>query len=174
METLILTHSYLPHRVVGWQKAISMSYTGKVEVLETYDEVIRSVSLAVPMPAVVRLVRAVRRHEPRLRFSRANVLARDGFACQYCGETLPSRDLTLDHVVPRARGGGTTWENTVTACRPCNGRKGNRTPEEARMTLRRTPTRPQALTFQLRRMRRAQPMPGPWRAWVWWDKPGSA
>ncbi len=101
METLILTQGYLPHRIVGWQKAITMLVIGKVEVVETYDEVIRSVSLSLRMPAVVRLTRRVRHHDPKVRFSRINVLTRDGFRCQYCGETRLARDLTLDHVVPR-------------------------------------------------------------------------
>ena len=173
METLILTQGYLPHRVVNWQKAISMFFTGKVEVVETYEEEIRSPSLVVKMPAVVRLVRAHRQHEPRIRFSRGNVLARDDYECQYCGVELPARELTLDHVVPRAQGGRTSWTNIVSACRRCNGRKGSRTPEQAGMTLRQTPTRPHRLPFRHRRLRFGGPVPAVWESWVWWDTEGS-
>ena len=142
METLILTQAYMPHRIVGWQRAITMSVTGKVEVVETYDEVIRSVSAAMPMPAVVRLTRSIRHRDPKVRFSRANVLLRDGYTCQYCGAELPSRELTFDHVLPRSQGGRTSWTNIVTACRECNAQKGNRTPQQAGMKLRSTPERP--------------------------------
>ncbi len=91
METLILNQAYIPHRIVGWQKAITMAVTGKVEVVETYDHVIRSVSLSMHMPAVVRLTRSCRHHDVKVRFSRANVLTRDGFRCQYCGEQHAAR-----------------------------------------------------------------------------------
>ncbi|HJL20524.1 MAG TPA: HNH endonuclease [Sandaracinaceae bacterium LLY-WYZ-13_1] len=168
METLVLTNGYFPHRIVTWQKAVTMSYVGKVEVVETYEEIVRSVSLAMEMPAVVRLTRPVRHRPPRVRFSRVNVLTRDGFRCQYCGETLPARELTYDHVVPRSKGGRTSWTNIVTACRPCNHRKGNRTPTEAGMTLRQPPVRPKSLPFPTGQLRLGQPVPDPWKTWVWW------
>lgn len=169
MQTLILTQGYMPHRVVGWQKAITMSVTGKVEVVEHYDEVIRSVSEAMHMPAVVRLTRAIRHREPKVRFSRANVLLRDGYTCQYCGAELAPKDLTFDHVVPRSQGGRTSWTNIVTACRPCNGKKGNRTPRQAGMKLSSTPERPTSLPFKLRQLRMGHTVPDPWKSWVWWS-----
>jgi 5-methylcytosine-specific restriction endonuclease McrA len=167
METLILTQSYMPHRIVNWQKAITMLVIGKVEVVETYDEVIRSVSLSLQMPAVVRLVRGVKRHDTKVRFSRINVLTRDDFRCQYCGESMQARDLTFDHVVPRSQGGKTSWTNIVTACRPCNGKKGNRTPEQARMKLLSRPVRPKALPLGLERLGAGRALPDPWKSWVW-------
>ncbi len=142
MRTLVLDQGYQPHRVVSWQRAVGMLFVGKVEVLEEYDEWIRSVSLSIQMPAVVRLIRAVKRRQPPIRFSRLNVMTRDGFSCQYCAVDLPMRDLTYDHVLPRSRGGRTTWENVVTACKPCNHAKGDRTPSEAGMPLLRTPVKP--------------------------------
>jgi 5-methylcytosine-specific restriction endonuclease McrA len=174
METLILNTAYLPQRVVRWQTAISMFFTGKVEVVESYDELIRSVSLAVPMPAVVRLTRRTKYVEPTIRFSRGNLLLRDGYTCQYCGAVLPGPALTFDHVVPRAQGGRTTWENIVACCRPCNALKGNRTPEQAGMVLEREPKRPKALAFKLKQLRHGRPMPDPWKPWIAWIKPHAA
>lgn len=145
MQVLVLDQGYSPHRVVCWQRAICLVFGGKVEVLEEYDEVIRSPSVAIRMPAVIRLLAAARRKPRVVRFSRFNVLLRDGFMCQYCGGRPHTRDLTMDHVVPRARGGATRWTNVVAACRSCNHKKGSRTPDEARMALLRSPHEPRAL-----------------------------
>ncbi len=144
-RTLLLNCSYEPLGVVGWQRAITLLCLGKVEVVKSYDAALRAVSWTVSMPAVVRLYRFVKRHRVRIALSRRNVFQRDGFRCQYCGESFPAKDLTCDHVVPRSQGGGMTWENLVTACAPCNRKKGGRTPEEARMALRYKPRRPGAL-----------------------------
>lgn len=173
METLILTQGYIPHRIVDWRKAITMLVIGKVEVVESYDEVIRSVSVSLRMPAVVRLVRGIRYHDPKVRFSRINVLTRDGFRCQYCGEKLPAHELTFDHVVPRSQGGKTSWTNIVTACRGCNADKGNRTPEQAGMKLLSTPVRPKALPLGMSGLS-VQDLPDPWKSWVGWAIEGSA
>jgi 5-methylcytosine-specific restriction endonuclease McrA len=145
MQVLVLDQGYAPHRVVNWQRAICLLFGGKVEVLEEYDEVIRSPSLAMRMPAVVRLLTGTRRRPRVVRFSRFNVLLRDGFLCQYCGVRPPLRELTVDHVTPRSKGGGTRWNNVVAACRTCNHHKGSRTPEEARMLLLRAPHEPRSL-----------------------------
>src|SRR5690606_15207836 len=107
----------------------------KVEVVEEYDEDIRSVSITIKMPAVVRMLRAIRGRKRAIKFSRINVATRDDFRCQYCSLKLPLRHLTYDHVVPRSQGGRTTWENIVMACRDCNSRKSGRTPKQAGMTL---------------------------------------
>lgn len=168
METLVLTNTYEPHRVVPWQKAITMFFDGKVEVLSEYDEDIRSVSITIKMPAVVRLVRAVRRARRGVRFSRANVLARDGFECQYCGARATSRELTFDHVVPRSQGGNTTWDNIVTACGRCNTRKGGRTPHQAGMSLRKAPARPKDLPTLFYKLE-LRGVPEAWKSWVWWQ-----
>jgi 5-methylcytosine-specific restriction endonuclease McrA len=122
-----------------------MFFDGKVEVVEEYDHNIRSVSIVIKAPAVVRLLRFVKfgRHSPPL--SRLNLLARDKFECQYCGIGLTPRTATLDHVKPRSKGGGTSWTNLVCACETCNRRKGGRTPEEATMPLKTKPVRPQWL-----------------------------
>jgi 5-methylcytosine-specific restriction endonuclease McrA len=122
-----------------------MMCLGKVEVLRSYDTVLRAVSFQVSMPAVVRLRAYASRRRMRVALSRRNVFLRDGHRCQYCGLRLSSRELTCDHVVPRSQGGKMSWENVVTACGPCNRRKGGRTPEQAFMKLRTVPRRPESL-----------------------------
>jgi 5-methylcytosine-specific restriction endonuclease McrA len=166
MRTLILDQGYQPHLIVSWQRAICLLFDSKAEVLEQYDEIVRSVSLALNMPAVMRLTRASRRGKHRIRFSRGNVLARDGYACQYCGAGLAARDLTLDHVRPRSRGGRTAWDNVVAACRACNTHKRDRTPAEAGMRLRAKPERPAWLPP--RGFRVDPSTPDPWRPWLTW------
>lgn len=165
MQVLVLDQGYSPHRVVSWQRAVCLVFGGKVEVLEEYDEEIRSPSIVMRMPAVVRLLSHARRRHRVIRFSRFNVLLRDSFSCQYCGEAPHPRELTMDHVMPRARGGPTRWNNVVAACRPCNHKKGNRTPEEARMLLARAPHEPRSLPSVGDRLG-VRSMHAKWRQWV--------
>lgn len=143
--TLLLNATYEPLQVIPWQRAVAMLWMGKVEVVRTYQRVLRAVSWSVHQPAVVRLVNFVRRHKVRIAFSRRNVFLRDAMRCQYCGDRFPMSELTCDHVIPRSKGGSSSWENLVTACGPCNRRKGNRTPEQAQMNLRKPPRQPETL-----------------------------
>jgi len=141
-RVLVLNASYEPLHVTSTKRAITLLQYGVAEVLEDSGDVIRSPSTTLSVPSVIRLRRYVRR--PRVHpvpFNRRNVLRRDTFTCQYCGA---SEELTLDHVMPRSRGGRHNWDNVVTACRACNQRKGDRTPDEAAMPLR---THPHAPTF---------------------------
>ncbi len=142
--TLLLNASYEPMKVISWQRAVTLVYLGKVEVVEEYECDIRGVNATLAMPSVVRL-RRYARQERRVKFSRANVYRRDGFACQYCGARPGAKDLTLDHVLPRAQGGRTEWTNIVACCITCNAHKANRTPEQARMALPRRPFRPESM-----------------------------
>ena len=144
-RTLLLTAWYLPFRVLRWQDAVKMVYEGTVDVVAEYDELIRSPSTTWKMPAVVRLRRAVAPRKHTVRFSRANVYQRDDFRCQYCGQRFSWHELTYDHLVPRSRGGRTTFTNIVTACRPCNSRKANLTCDEAGMFPLRPPHLPKSL-----------------------------
>lgn len=150
-STLVLTPWMAPHKIVPWQTAVVMSFLGKVEVIEEYEEVIASPSLTIRTPAVVRLTRVAGGARRPVKFSRANVFARDGFSCQYCGEKKAPRELNYDHVVPRVQGGKTVWENIVASCYDCNGKKRGRTPEQAGMKLLRAPVKPKHLP--------ASPMP---------------
>jgi 5-methylcytosine-specific restriction endonuclease McrA len=132
------------------RRAVVLLLKEKAEIVEAAEAWLRSEQLALPVPLVIRLVYYVRipRHFA-LPLSRRTVLARDQYTCQYC-EAEPGRaNLTIDHIVPRSRGGETSWENVVTACGPCNRRKGDRTPQEAGMPLRRQPRRPRYLAFTL-------------------------
>ena len=145
MRTLLLTPWMAPHKIISWERAVVLLVLDKIDVLEEYDEEIRSPSRTLRTPAVVRLRKTGATRKHGVRFSRINVYTRDGFRCQYCGERKEMRDLNYDHVVPRVRGGHTVWENIVTSCYACNDRKGSRTPEEAGMTLRRKPFKPSSL-----------------------------
>jgi len=145
-HTLILTPWMSPHRIVPWQAAMELLVTGKIDVLEEHDgEEIRSAHAAWALPSVGRLRKAMHGFKCGIKFSRVNVFTRDGFCCQYCGTHKPARELNYDHVVPRAQGGQTVWENIVTACYPCNSRKAGRTPQQAGMVLRKKPSRPKTL-----------------------------
>lgn len=145
MRTLLLSPWMAPHEIISWERAVVLFVLGKVDVLEEYEEEIRSRSFALKTPAVVRLKTGGKPTKSVVRFSRVNVYTRDGFRCRHCGAKKSPRELNYDHVVPRARGGKTDWENIVTSCYACNDRKGGRTPEEAGMTLVRKPFTPASL-----------------------------
>ena len=132
-QTLLLNATYEPLKVVDWRKAITMLCQGKVEVVSEYDREVRSVSVTFKLPSVIRLLRyiTVKRRIDYVPFSRANIYARDDHRCQYCG----SRAESVDHVVPRSRGGQHTWENVVAACRRCNAAKRDRLLEETGLRL---------------------------------------
>lgn len=149
-SVLVLNATYEPLSVISVKRAIVLLLKEKAELLEATEARLRAERISIPVPLVIRMVYYVR--IPRymaLPLSRRTVLARDQYTCQYCGDAPGRADLTLDHVVPRSRGGATEWDNVVAACRPCNQRKGNRTPREAGMPLARSPQRPRfiALTF---------------------------
>lgn len=165
-DTLLLDQGYQPLKVIPWQRAMVLHLLGKVELVTAHGWSINTVSRPFPAPAVVRLLRQIRHRPPFVRFSRDNVYLRDGHRCQYCGVDLPSRDLTLDHVIPRCRGGQTNWTNVVVACTPCNRRKGRKTPEEADMPLLTKPRRPRWLAPKVMAMSGKAQLPAPWRDWL--------
>ena len=151
MDTLVLTHAYQPVDRISWQRAVTLWATDKVEVLEAYDDrIIRSVSIAIKMPSVVRFVYQVRTKRLGVKFSRENVYARDKGRCQYCSKKVTRPEATYDHVVPRRLGGKTRWDNIVIACLPCNQKKGGRTPEQAGLPLNVPPQRPKSLPPTMR------------------------
>ncbi len=170
-RTLLITPSYIPHQIVRGERAVTMLFQGKIDAIEVLHE--GSEFGAVPyarlrefpklckaygrfvgdemgdvkiaIPSVARLVRPVSHRKRGVKFSRDNVFTRDGFRCQYCRVRFQRELLNYDHVLPRDAGGKTIWENIVTSCYPCNGRKANRTPEQAGMMLLRRPTKPKWL-----------------------------
>ncbi len=164
--TLVLTQSYVPHRIVTWQRAVTLMFDDKVEVLASYEVPLRSPSITIAMPAVVRMLQPLRPRRKGVKFSRVNVLSRDQYRCQYCGSSAPHRELTFDHVVPRAQGGRTVWENIVTACLRCNMQKGARTPVEARMPLRKQPYRPRELPIAGLQLHLGRGVPEVWKDWL--------
>lgn len=146
-SVLVLNQNYEPLNVCNAKRAIVLLQRGKAEVIEDSERLLRSVAHAFRVPSVIRMVYFIRRPRPAARLSRREVFARDGFTCQYCGTR--THDLTLDHVVPRHRGGPHTWDNLVSACKRCNHRKAGRTPAEARMQLQRKPRRPRGTLHAL-------------------------
>lgn len=151
LRSLLLNSSYEPMRVVSWQKALVLWFQGKVEVLEYHSAFARSVHRRFQLPSVLRLKSYVRpRTAGAVRFCRENVYIRDNYTCQYCGNRFPAKSLTLDHVVPASQNGPKDWKNIVSACRDCNQRKANRTPNKANMPLLTEPGAPGWLpTLQL-------------------------
>jgi 5-methylcytosine-specific restriction endonuclease McrA len=133
LSVLVLNQNYEPLNVCNARRALVLVLRGKAEVIEMGRAAFRTATRVVPLPSVIRLVAMVRRPRPRVRLTRKEIFARDSWTCQYCGKL--TRDLTLDHVMPRHRGGAHTWENLVAACKPCNHKKAGRTPHEARMAL---------------------------------------
>ncbi len=158
--------SYYPLSLWPWQEVIKAVFLDRVDVISTYDQVVRSPSFEMQLPSVVALKTFVPQDRPPA-FTRFNLFLRDSFSCQYCGS---GEDLTFDHVAPRSRGGRTTWENIVTACAPCNLRKGGRTPLEAAMHPFHKPRRPSAFELQ-ERGRRFPPnhLHESWLDYLYWD-----
>ncbi len=144
-HVLILNHNYQPMTVCTARRAIVLVYLGKAELVESYDAYVRSVSRQFIVPSIVRLVRYVNIPPKRILLTKKNILKRDNYRCQYCGKWEP--DLTIDHVIPKNRGGTESWENLVACCHKCNSFKGNRTPEEAGMKLLKKPRKPNHLMF---------------------------
>ncbi|MFN7171247.1 MAG: HNH endonuclease [Fimbriimonadaceae bacterium] len=144
-EVLVLNSNYEPLNVCGIRRALSLLFLGKAEILHHHERPIRTVGGPVPAPSVLRMRYQVRRPMPELRLSRHSVLARDHYTCQYCG--VKGRELTIDHVVPRWAGGPHTWDNLVACCRKCNLKKGDKTPQQANMKLRKKPKRPHYVPY---------------------------
>lgn len=148
---LVLNAGYEPLGLTTIRRGVILVQNETADAVTLSQHFLRTPSRRVPVPSVIRLRRMIRRPLGRLSLNRRNVLRRDLFTCQYCG--LKSSSLTIDHVVPKSRGGRDTWENLVAACHACNTRKGDRTPEEAGMPLLRRPKAPGYLawiTFELR------------------------
>lgn len=166
-RTLLLTQGYEPIQVISWQRAITLLMLDKADVVEEYDEVIRAVSTVMQVPAVVRLRKSFPRKAKPVKFSRVNIYARDNYRCQYCGTKCTTSDLTYDHVVPRSKGGLTSWENIVSCCYLCNREKANRTPAEAGMRLLAVPKRPSWMPSRQIAVS-ASSVPDAWRDYVYW------
>jgi len=147
-SVLVLNASFEPLSVVSIQRAIVLLLKEKAEMVEAAEAVLRSERMRMPVPLVIRLVYYVRiPYRISIPITRRAVLVRDRYTCQYCGAQPGKQVLTIDHVLPRSRGGKTTWQNVVAACKRCNGKKGNRTPAEANMKLSGHPSQPRYLAM---------------------------
>src|SRR5437879_13495850 len=158
--------SYYPLSLWPWQDVIKAVFLDRVDVVSTCDQVVHSPSFEMQLPSVVSLKQYVTQDRPPA-FTRFNLFLRDAFCCQYC---RAAEDLTFDHVVPRSRGGRTTWENVVTACGGCNLRKGSRLPRECKMHPRSHPRQP--TTWELQDNGRAftpNYLHQRWRDFLYWD-----
>ena len=142
---LVLNANYAPMMVCSARHAICMIYLEKVDVLVHYPEKIKSPSKFFDLPSVIKIRDYVRYDNLSLELNRKNIISRDKDICQYCG--ISKTTLTIDHVIPKGRGGMDLWENLVTACMPCNQKKGNKTPDEAGMPLIKNPKRPNRLHY---------------------------
>jgi len=161
--------SYFPLSIWSWQDAIKAVWLDRVSVLNEYDTAVHSPRMTMRLPSVI----ALKDYIPSARrpaFTRFNVFLRDEFSCQYCGEERAAPDLTFDHVIPRSRGGRTTWENVVAACGPCNLAKGSMLPKECRMHPRQAPRQP--TSWELQDNGRSFPpnyLHESWRDYLYWD-----
>jgi 5-methylcytosine-specific restriction endonuclease McrA len=195
-SVLVLNRMYMAVRVINARRAFCLLYSEMAEVIhqeeghyanfsfqtwqeysglhselkKPLDDWIKTVGFEIQVPRVIRLLNYDRLPKQQVHLNRRNVLARDEHICQYCGRHYPTNQLSLDHIMPRSRGGATTWENVVCACLKCNIHKGGRTPQEARMKLVRKPTRPKRNPLIV--MKLNNPKYESWRNWmegVYWD-----
>ena len=161
--------NYFPLSLWSWQDVIKAVYSDRVNIISEYDQSISSPSTRIKLPSVI----ALKEYVPQDRnpaFTRFNVFLRDRFSCQYCGRSFYAADLTFDHVVPRSMGGRTNWTNVVTACSPCNLRKGNKVPGHCDMHPLISPVAPNV--WQLQENGRAFPpnyLHESWRDYLYWD-----
>lgn len=144
-SVLVLNQNYEPLNICQARRAVVLMLRGKAEVLESDSREIRSPSFSIHLPSVIRLVYLVKRPQPQRRLTRREILIRDRHTCQYCGKE--TRELTLDHVIPRHLGGKHDWDNVVSACKACNHRKAGRSPKDAGMKLIRHPSEPPPVRY---------------------------
>ncbi len=147
-QVLVLNASYEPLNITSWRRATVLMLKGKAESLE--EDSNHKIRSDLTLPTVIRLRYFIRIPYRELALNKKNLIQRDNHSCQYCGCT--GSELSIDHVIPRSRGGKDTWENVATACISCNIKKGNRTPKEANMPLKKQPHKPiNTLNFEARK-----------------------
>ncbi len=143
---LVLNFTYEALGIVDLKRAVRLVFAGKAEIVHAGARELHSSRIVFRMPSIVRMLYYIRRRRPRVPLTKKNVLLRDDYRCAYCGER-GDRSMTVDHVIPKSRGGASAFENLVACCSACNGRKRDRTPEEARMPLRIRPREPQHIPY---------------------------
>ena len=165
-RVLVLNQSYEPIMVIGAKRAIILILSEKVDALENYRELIHSAYLTLPLPSVIKLKQYARIRRKDIVLSRKNILKRDNHTCQYCG--IRSVPMTIDHIISRHRGGEDSWYNLVAACVICNTRKGNRTPRESQMKLKKRARKP---TMILHLQKFVKQFQGTWRPYLFMQDP---
>ena len=161
--------SYFPLSLWSWQDTVKAVFLDRVNIVSEYEDCVHSPSYEMRLPSVISLKEFVNL-DRRPAFTRFNVFLRDAFLCQYCGHNFPAEDLTFDHVIPKSRGGRTSWTNVVTACQACNLQKGDRLLRESGMHVLHPPVQP--TTYLLQRNGRAFPpnyLHESWRDFLYWD-----
>lgn len=135
MKSLKLDSSYKPVAIIDSREALVLCLSGRAKLVENHDKTIRSATQTFYLPSIVVIDRFVKHINYSKHCTKRNILWRDSWTCQYCNYTGPKETLTLDHIVPKSKGGPKSWNNLVTSCKPCNQRKGSKTLEEANMSL---------------------------------------
>lgn len=167
-RVLVLNSTYEPINVCTTRRAIVLILKGVARAEEKHEHIFRSSRNAMHAPSVIRLTDYVHIPFERKSLSRKNILLRDHYTCQYCARVYPASELTLDHVIPKSRGGGSGWDNLVTCCKRCNNRKGNHLPDEAGMRLLK---RPQSFSHNVNRqiMRYLGRSDALWRKYLFYE-----
>ncbi len=157
-DVLVLNFTYEALNITSFRRAVKLIFSGKAEVVHDRDRILASPTFEMRLPSIIRMLYYIRRPMQKVALTKKNILLRDDYVCQYCG-VKGERLTTVDHVIPRSRGGPSTWENLVCCCMRCNNRKNNRSPEHSNMTLRRKPKAPKYIPWI--RVKR-NTLPGEW------------
>lgn len=168
-QVLVLDVGFQPMGLCTWMRAVTLLYEKKVEVLETFDTWLHSAKTQIRMPSVIRFLKNVIKKTRKVKFSRENIYSRDKGKCQYCNINIKanSNEFTLDHVIPKAQGGKTCYENVVVCCIECNREKACRTPEQAGLILKNKPIRPKTL---FRVFNWKHHFPQSWQSYLYWNQ----
>ena len=159
-HVLVLDASYRPIKQVSWQKAMTMHFQQKIEIIREYEDIwVSSPNKKFKLPAVVRLINFIFKLPWGVKLTRTNILIRDRAECQYCRKRLNKKSFTIDHIIPRSKGGKTSWDNLVASCHRCNTYKGDKSPQDANLTLKKKPSQPKLNFFTYIHGE----VPGPWK-----------
>lgn len=162
-KTLLLDASFYPIQMIDWKKALTLFFTDRAEVVEHHKDIeIKSTHESFKLPKVMRLFYKVG-NVNIVKFNRLNVFYRDNFQCQYCGGHFRKKDLTLDHVIPKSKGGETSWENIVSACAPCNSKKADKLLKNSNFKLLKKPVEPRWMSLFLIKLGHKDK--GIWKDW---------
>ena len=166
-SVLVLNANYSPMTVCTAKRAISLYFLNKIDVLSNYNEKVHSPSTSLNLPSIIKIKTYIKNNSIAVEISRKNILIRDNYTCQYC--SLQNKSLTIDHVIPKFRGGQDNWDNLVAACKKCNQKKGEHTPEEAKMPLIKKPKRPNRIHYFQRLVKERQ---SDWRPYLFMEPLG--